>query len=286
MVVYGYSSGETLTQPRGVAFDPRTGALYVANTGAHRIEVFSRSGRPLHRFVHRVILASGSVADGAPCALAFDRSGRLLVVDNAVGYVDVLTRRGRPVTRFDVPGGRPSALLVARDGTIHVGTTAEASRVHRFTAGYRPLGSWGEPGEEPGRLHWVTALAELRDGAIAVACARTQLGIQVFTAAGAYQRGFATHEMGEGNLSLPSGLVCDADGCLWVADEIRNMLQVFDGGGRLIAKTGGQGAAPGQLSNPSALAFDGRGLLAVTDREIGRVQVFGIQASDVALGEP
>jgi hypothetical protein len=276
LAVWGFTQGEQLQQPRGIAFDPRDGALYVANTGAHRIEVFSRAGRPLSRFVHRVSRPDGAVVDGEPCALAVDRSGHLLVADKAAAYVDVLDWRGRPVTRLAIPAGHPAALAVGRDGTIFVGTTAEESKVHVFRADYAPAGSWGEPGSDPGHLFDVTALTELADSTIAVACARTDLGVQLFTRTGDYLRGFATHELGSGNVSLPSGIAGTADGRIWVSDEIRQSLQVFEQDGTFVVQLGERGTAAGEFSHPSSLASDGHGLIAVTERNPGRFQVLAV----------
>ena len=277
LVVWGFSQGARLNQPRGIAFDPRDGAIYVANTGDHQIEVFSNTGRPLSRFVHRVERPDGAVVDGSPCALAFDRSGRLLVADLMALYVDVLDGRGRSVTRLAIPAGHPNALAVAGDGTIFVGTTAEASLVFRFRPDYTPDGGWGEEGTEPGRLFSITALGMLGDTAIAVACGRTDLGIQIFTPAGRYLRGFGLHDVGDGNVSLPSGVVATADGRIWVVDEIRETIQVFDRDGNFVAKTGEKGVAPGEFAHPSSLTSNGRGLIALTDRGIGRVQVLGVR---------
>jgi len=276
LTVWGYVRGTAFEQPRGVAFDPVDGAIYVSNTGAHTIEVFSKLGRPLGRFVHRASRPTGEAVDGRPTALAFDASGHLLVVDQLAPYVDVLDRRLRPVTRLAIPAGHPAALAVARDGTIYVGTSTEASRVYRFRRDYTPDGSWGEEGSGPGYLQDVSALAVLGDSAIAVACERTDLGVQIFGLDGAYRRGFGTHEVGDGNFSLPSGLFATADGRLWVLDEIRRTLQLFDAGGALMAVVTGSGTARGGFEHPSALAGDGRGSLAVADRGIGRVQVFDI----------
>jgi sugar lactone lactonase YvrE len=281
LVIWGYADGTNLRRPRGAAFDPLDGAIYVANTGAHRIEVFSRTGRPLNWFVHRVAGPDGALVDGEPCALAFDRAGRLLVADNAASYVDVLDRRGRPLRRLDLHGGRPSALAVGADGTIYAASSGEGSRIHRFGADYAPAGSWGEPGAGPGHLHSVTALASLPDSTLAVACARTELGVQIFTGDGAYLRGFTTHEMGPGNVSLPSGMVGSPDGRIWVCDEIRQSVQVFDRDGNFITQATGEGAAPGELSYPSSFVTDGRGLIAVTERLLGRLQVLALPQDTV-----
>jgi len=286
LIVWGYGEDTSFNQPRGIAFDPSDGAIYVANTGEHRIEVFSAAGRPITRFVHRVTLPDGVVVDGDPAALAFSRSGHLLVADNRALYVDVLDRRGRPVARLPVPAGHPAAIAVARDGSIYVGTTAEESKVHRFRADYAPAGSWGEQGAGAGRLRSITALAELADGNIAVACARTDVGIQVFTPEGSYVRGFATHELETGNVSLPSGLLGTEDGRIWVVDEIRQLIQVYDRDGVFIEATGGKGIAPGMFMAPSSLAADGKGLIAVTDRVSGRFQVMSISTrEEVTAGE-
>lgn len=277
LVLWGYSNGTTFQQPRGVAFDPLDGALYVCNTAEHRIEVFSKTGRPLSRFVHRVSGRDGQAVDGNPVALAFDRSGHLLVIDRQASYVDVLDRRGRPVTRLSIPSGHPSAVAVAGDGTIYVATNAEASRVHRFRPDYAPDGAWGDEGVAPGYLKDVAAMCALGDSAVAVACEGTDLVVQIFSPAGGFRRGFGTHEVGDGNFSLPSGMAATADGRIWVLDEIRRTLQVFDKDGEFVAKAEGSGTPLGQFLSPSSLATDGRGLIALTDRGIGRVQVFGVQ---------
>jgi sugar lactone lactonase YvrE len=279
MIVWGYSQGAPFQQPRGLAFDPRDGAIYVSNTGAHRLEVFSATGRPLSRIVHRVTRRDGEVVDGSPVALAFDRAGHLLVVDQLAPYVDVLDLHWRMVARLHVPAGQPSAVAVGGDGTIYVGTAGDTSKVHRFRPNYEPDGSWGNEGTAPGMLRGVAALATLGDSAVVVACERTDLAIQIFTPAGEYRRGFGTHEVGEGTFSLPSGLAITADGRMWVVDEIRRTLQVFDAGGQFLAKLNGEGSDTGGFMHPTSLATNGRSLVALTDRGINRVQIFSVPDS-------
>lgn len=280
LVVWGYGTDDRFHDPQGIALDPADGSVYVANTGNGTVEVFSPTGRPLARFLHRVTGASGTVADGQPAALAVDRSGRLLVADAGAPYVDVLDRRGRSVARLEIPRGHASALAVARDGTIFVGTSAEASQIHVFRPDYKPAGVWGQTGTDPGSLQDVTALAVLPDGNLLVACARTRTVIQIFTLDGTYLRGFGLHDNGPGNFSLPSGVAATSDGRIWVSDQIRQSIQVFDREGTYIGATGGSGLAPGQFQYPSALAGDGRKSIAVAEREGARFQILKIARTE------
>lgn len=276
LILWNYAEAAAFQQPRGIAFDPSDGAIYVGNTGENRIDVFSPSGRALMRFVHRVARTDGAIVDGIPAALAFDRAGRLLVVDLRAAYVDVVDRRGRPYHRLPIPAGQANAVAVGGDGTIYVGTTGDAHRVYRFRPDYTPDGVWGEDGSAPGRLVGLNALWVLKDGSVAVVCARTDLAIQIFSPAGVYLRGFGSHEVGDGNFSFPCGLVDTADGRIVVADEIRQSLQVFDAQGNFVAKLNRRGTGARDFARPSSLTHDGNGLIALTDRELGRVQVFSV----------
>lgn len=274
-----------LDGPRGIALDARRGEVLVANTGQHLIETYDLEGRLIARTVHRVRAADGRLVDGFPAGLAIDGAGRTLVVDRLATYVDVLDSRGAPVARLEIGIERPgctaatsvSAVAVMQSGEILVAAGDEGARIHRFDARYRALGCWGEPGPEPGHLAAITGIASLPDGHCAITCARTQLAVQIFTAAGEYVRGFGAHEIGPGNFSYPSGVTATDDGRLWVSDEIRHSVQVFDKAGSYLGAVGGQGVAPGEFMYPSALSGDGKELLAVSERVGNRYQLLRIR---------
>jgi DNA-binding beta-propeller fold protein YncE len=275
-VISGYEDGARFRTPRGVALDAVREELVVANTGDHRIEIFSMHGRPLGRFVHTVTLPDGSTAPGLPHAVAILPTGRIAVTDNLAATVDIVDRRGRSVATLSLPTavqGSPQALAVTLDGCLLVAGPTGDDRVYRFDATLHQAGIWGTSGAEPGKLHAITALTVLPDGRIAVACAQTKLGVQIFSKDGAYQSGFGIHDIGHGNFSLPSGIAATADGRIWVSDEIRQVIQTFDPNGTYLGMIGGFGVAAGDLNYPCALAGDGRDRLAVAEREFGRVQI-------------
>jgi hypothetical protein len=76
-------------------------------------------------------------------------------------------------------------------------------------------------------------------------------------------------------------MVGSPDGRIWVCDEIRQSVQVFDRDGNFITQATGEGAAPGELSYPSSFVTDGRGLIAVTERLLGRLQVLALPQDTV-----
>jgi DNA-binding beta-propeller fold protein YncE len=275
-VVFGYEEGARFQVPRGVALDPARGELVVANTGEHRIEIFSLTGRPLGRFVHEVTLPDGSTAPGLPHAVAVLPTGRIAINDNLAPNVDIVDRRGHTVATLTLPTSAkaaPQALAVTPDGGLLVGGPPGDDRVHRFDANLHLIATWGVRGEEPGHLNAISGLVVLPDGRIAVACVQTKLAVQIFSKDGEYLSGFGVHDTGHGNFSLPSGIAATEDGRIWVADEVRQVIQVFDRDGTFLDMIGGFGIAAGDLNYPSALAGDGRNRLAVAERELGRVQI-------------
>ncbi|HEX7076856.1 MAG TPA: 6-bladed beta-propeller [Candidatus Eisenbacteria bacterium] len=278
IVVRGFGDDAPFTLPQGIAIDPTHGEILVADTGRHAVEIFSRSGKPLFRFVHEVRRADGSWVDGSPSGLAAGVDGRIYIVDMAAPYVDVVDGRGRPLSRLEPPAeegaGNPGAVMITRTGLTLVATSGDTGRIHCFNRDGSFRRSWGTPGPSPGQLRHVRAMAEAKDGSIAVLCTDTQFAVQRFSAEGSYLDGFARHEIGPGNVSLPSGLAITEDGRLWVSDELRQSVQVFDNSGRFLRQLGQMGEANGEFLYPSAVASDGSTRLAVIERVGARFQLF------------
>jgi hypothetical protein len=105
---------------------------------------------------------------------------------------------------------------------------------------------WGVSGTGPGQLEQVAAIATLPDGSVVIACTGTELGIQIFTPDGVYQRGWGRHDVGPGNVSFPSGVVATDDARIWLSDELRQTVQVYDAQGTF--SNTGMGAAGDFLS--------------------------------------
>lgn len=111
-----------LSWPTGIARDPVSGRIYVAETHGHDIKVFSDAGELLQSFGKRGD-ASGEFNSPTFLTIAGDR---LYVTDTLNARVQVLTLDGRPVQTIgrrgefvgDLP--RPKGVGVDKDGNIYV----------------------------------------------------------------------------------------------------------------------------------------------------------------------
>jgi DNA-binding beta-propeller fold protein YncE len=277
--VWGFRAGTSFNQPHGIAFDTARGEIVIADTGAGTIDIFTVGGRPLERFQIQSRKPDGVLVPGIPRCVAVARDGRYLVVDNTADGVALVDRRGHPTGRLNLPAsvrGPASAICVLPSGEVLVGGPPKDDRIYRFDAKGALVSSWGQRGSSPGHLDGITAIAALPNRDLVVACANTQLSVQIFGPDGAYRRGFGIHDIGPGNFALPSGIAVTPDGRIWVTDEIRMSLQVFDSQGVYLGVSGGMGTALGSFLYPSALAGDGGHRLAVTDREAGRFQILHV----------
>ena len=148
-----YGSGETLTRPTGVAVDAGRALLYVADTGGHRVQVFSLAdGRLLRTIGHR---GAGPGEFNYPEALAIGPGGALHVVDTMNFRYQVFDPDGRFVAEHgglgQEPGrfARPKGIAVYAGGRVYV-SDAAFNNVQVFDAEGRLLLWLGGPGLAPG----------------------------------------------------------------------------------------------------------------------------------------
>jgi DNA-binding beta-propeller fold protein YncE len=279
LVVQGSRGGVPFNAPEGIALNPATGEIVVANTSDHFVEIYSRAGTLETRFPHLVLGADGALIEGLPRSVATLGENRIVVADALAPYADVVDYRGRSIEKLETSvaqgSGGLAAVTVTRAGSILAAGPGAKGVIHVYSPDFKQVAIWGHPGKGTGELTGVTGIAELKDGSIAVTCAQTDFAVQIFDPTGKYLRGFGRHDIGQGNFSLPSGITVTPDGRIWVSDELRQTIQVFTPEGTFLDMLGRGGRAPGEFLYPSALAAeDGR--LAVAESVGARFQVFSI----------
>lgn len=113
---------QQLQRPTGLAHDPDTGLIYVADTAAHDIKVFNADGS-----LYRVIGKRG-INDGefnGPTHIAFARK-TLVVSDTLNARVQLLTPAGEPIKTIGRRGlyvgnlTRPKGVALDDDGNLYI----------------------------------------------------------------------------------------------------------------------------------------------------------------------
>ena len=113
---------DVLKRPTGLARDPQSGRVYVADTRAHDIKVFTDDGKLLEVIGRR---GEGAGEFNAPTYLAF-AFDKLYVTDTLNSRIQVLDVHGKMVTKFGQRGlyvgdlVRPKGVAVDSESNIYV----------------------------------------------------------------------------------------------------------------------------------------------------------------------
>ncbi|MEN8801628.1 MAG: 6-bladed beta-propeller [Thiogranum sp.] len=118
----GSFGADSLRRPTGLARDPETRRVYVADTRAHDIKVFDDNGTLLHR-IGRHGSAPGEF--NAPTHISLVKN-RLYVTDTLNARVQILSMDGQPLKSVGKRGlyvgnlTRPKGVTVDSDGNVYV----------------------------------------------------------------------------------------------------------------------------------------------------------------------
>lgn len=209
-----------------------------------------------------------------PFAAVFDAQGRLWVSDPGL---HALVRFDRQNRRYDVFGTTgslrlktPLGLGLGPDGTVYV-ADADLKRV----LAYGPEGELKTAYGKPGELENPTDAAVSPDGKKLYVTDSKAHRVVIFEAAtGRVVGSFGERGSGEGQFSFPSALCFDAEGHLFVVDQINARVQVFDSDGTFLQVIGGLGVGFGNFVRPKDVAVDNQGRLYVSDAAFNNVQIF------------
>jgi DNA-binding beta-propeller fold protein YncE len=211
--------------PVGIDISP-DGKVIVADTGNHRIQVFSKEGSFLWSFS----LHSGPRGD--PTDVCAQEAGDVFYVcDNDNHQVHAYTSRGE---LLQILGKRGEALgafrypaTVTLDGKNNVCVVdALNARVQLFDPHGKVLRQISEWGNSPGKLLRPKGVAIDGDGRVFVSDSHTGR-IQVFSSEGAYV-GFVADEGGEVlRFVTPTNILFDDNGRFYVVETRANRVRVL-----------------------------------------------------------
>ena len=279
---HGSKPGQ-LMWPDAIHWDDR-GDLYLADTGANRIQVWDGNGAYLRAFGRpprwrealQPALALVAVALAVAALAVFARAtspqaGRPLLGTTLI-VASALAAGGWALCTFVLFNGlrNPRDVLVGPDGLVYVSDFGGDS-VRVFTRGGALIRSIGRPGNGTGELRKPLGLAISGDGKLLVADAGNHR-VQVFALDGTFIRTLGRRGSKPGELESPHGLEIGPDGLLYVADRGNRRVQVWTTEGRALRMVTPEPERSAAFA-PAGLCLADDGRLVVVDLETHRVVI-------------
>lgn len=204
--------------------------------------------------------------------VALDSGGNIFVLDRGNSRVQKFNSSGVYQSQFSI-GAIGYGLAIDSSDNVWV---AGFSGVYRYNSSGTLLGSTAYDGSLG------TAYAE---GGIALdssgnafvptrAPASNAYRVQKFNSSGTFQSQFGATGSGNGQLSSPRAIVCDASNNIFVADSGNHRVQKFNSAGVYQSKFGTVGKEDGQFLGPTGIEIDSGGNIWVSDHFNNRVQKF------------
>lgn len=224
-VDYFRQLGETeLQSPSGLAFDPASGRLYVADALLGKVFILGRKGE---------LLGERMPPGGfkRPGGLAVDEAGGLYVADALGGEVVVFDAQGnlqRRVGSRTTPDGhfqRPTQIALGPRKELLV-VDALRFLVEIQDASGQLLGTVGQIGDAPGSFARPRGVAVDSEGHIYIADAAFD-NIQIFDMAGQLLLHWGGPGNAHGQFNLPAGVFVDAADRIYVADSYNHRIEIF-----------------------------------------------------------
>jgi uncharacterized protein (TIGR03663 family) len=275
-LISGPGSGtEELDAPRGMAIGGPDNLLYVADSGNHRVQVFTLDGA----HVGTIGKEGPSTEPGAfnePWGVAVDDDGNLYVVDTWNHRVQKFDRDGEFVTQWgefgqgqdDFAFWGPRDIAVSQRGEVYVTDTGN-KRIRVYTLDGEYVQDIGTPGGLEGQLDEPVGIQAAEDGRVYVADTWNQR-VQVLNPVGGFlDQWFVSAWYGQ-SLDNKPFLTMDNSGHVYLTDPEGFRVLVFDTTGEFVASFGDF-----QTFNlASGIAVDQEGNLYVSDGLAGKILQF------------
>jgi DNA-binding beta-propeller fold protein YncE len=253
-----------LASARGVAVDPVTGDVLVADNWNQRVQRFAPDGTLLRTFGQRGSFPPSGM--NYPRSVAVDPATRNVWVGNYEGDPDVMVFTPdfqlvrhivtpRFVNDIDIVDGEAFVLfrrITSSQGGVKVYDTTTGALLRSYDT----------------RIGWVRCIAVDPATGNMWITADSGKNVYVLGPNGALQQTLSVD-------SRPWGITIDGD-VVYVADTAAHRVIAFDRTSyQRLGAFGAQGAKPGQFVSPSGIEHDGAGDLYVVEDKGARVQRFG-----------
>jgi sugar lactone lactonase YvrE len=220
----GEAPGGTFYEPWGIAVGS-DGSVYVADTWNHRIQKFTADGKFVNMWGY-FGQADTPFAIWGPRDIAIDSNGHLFVTDTGNKRIVVYDADGNYVTQFGSLGlepgqfDEPVGIAVDKDGLVYIADTWN-QRIQVMTAdtsgNYIPLKNWeviAWYGQSLDNKPFLT----VDDNGNLYTTDPEGYRVLHFTTAGIFVNYFGDYGTGTTGVNLPTGIIVDGKGGVWIAD--------------------------------------------------------------------
>ena len=261
-----------LKYPQGVAVDPDTGDIHVADNRNNSVNIYSDMGRYIKYYGHET---SDDRGLSFPLGVTIDRQGHRLVTDKHA--VNIYTRDGKLKKRFGKEGGGrgefycPCGVATDNAGFLYIADQNNGRVKVCNLAGecVRLIGH-----TDPGRLQKPIGVALDGDGDVYVTDYKAKQ-VNIYTASGQYKSSITPAAVPQQDWR-PWYVAVDGDKQMYVTDWMNHCVHILKDG-RHIQQIGSQGDREGCFDRPSGIALSRDGGLIVCDNNNHRIQVYGQQ---------
>lgn len=263
-----------LLQRQRVAAEPFSIDVYIADTGANRIQRLDQNGVRADGWL---IQAGDDWGFNRPEAIAAGPDNRVYVLDSDNDILRVFDETGAQVDTWGGLGAQPGkfrsphGITVADDGTVYVVDSGN-NRIQKFSPDGDLLLVWGERGTEPGQFILPQNLVIDENGWLHIVDHQNHR-IQVFNSEGTF---LGVREIAgdpEGGFYFPEGIAIAPDGTFYVTDWNHRIVHL-DANGNVLNVWGQWGERDGEFKYPSGLEVDRCGHVWVADWGNHRIQRF------------
>jgi NHL repeat len=264
--IRSWGEGTFSERPHGMTIGPND-TVYIVDEGDSSVRLYNVEGE-----LKSVIGVSGRTSD-----TGVDHS-----IPDLYDRIDSIRRSAGPFNK-------PTKLAVAPGGDLYVTDGYGNARVHHFDAEGNLLGSWGEPGAEPGQFHLPHSVVVAPDRRVLVAD-RENGRIQIFAPDGEFLAEWGGFHRPAG-LCLRYGLVYVTELSRrpgyrsWAGEEVDQFeparLTVLNLDGEIQARWGGEPPwAPSNFAAPHGVAVDSFGDIYVAEVTFSDLAKHGLVADD------